>query len=156
MAGFSVHINVEGLGLAEGVLRGIRERSEDLTIPLSAGGVHMTRSIRQNFRVGGRPKKWRPWAPATRRAYGRQPGRARSVLVGRGMRGGLMGSITSKAGRDFLVIGTNKIYGRIHQLGGQAGRGHATTIPARPYLVFQKSDVEVIARMVGEHLAGGA
>ena len=31
-------------------------------------------------------------------------------------------------------VGSNKKYAAIHHLGGQAGRGHKTTLPARPYL----------------------
>ena len=151
MSGFSVHINVEGLGLAEGVLRGIRERAEDLTVPLRAGGFHMMRSIRENFRVGGRPERWAPLRPATPKA--KAPKAKPLIDTGR-----LMGSITFRATKDRLAVGSNVIYARIHQLGGRAGRRHAVTIPARPYLVFQSAsggDVEVIGRLVGEHLAGG-
>ncbi|MCZ6701004.1 MAG: phage virion morphogenesis protein [bacterium] len=152
MSGFSVHINVEGLsalGGAEAALRGIRERAKDLTAPLRAGGFHMLRSIRENFRAGGRPTRWKPLASATLKAKASKT----NLLVDTGR---LMGSITFRAERDELAVGSNVIYARIHQLGGRAGRGHATTIPARPYLVFQKSDVEVIGRLVGEHLAGEA
>lgn len=31
-------------------------------------------------------------------------------------------------------IGPTAVYGRIQELGGVTGRGHATTLPARPYL----------------------
>ena len=31
-------------------------------------------------------------------------------------------------------VGSNKKYAAIHHLGGQAGRGHKTNLPARPYL----------------------
>lgn len=31
-------------------------------------------------------------------------------------------------------IGPTAVYARIQELGGQAGRGHATTLPERPYL----------------------
>ena len=152
MSGFSVHINVEGLGLAEAALRGIRERAKDLTVPLRAGGFHMLRSIRENFRAGGRPTRWKPLASATLKA--KAPKTKLLVDTGR-----LMGSITFRAERDELAVGSNVIYARIHQLGGRAGQGHATRIPARPYLVFQSAsggDVEVIGRLVGEHLTGEA
>lgn len=48
--------------------------------------------------------------------------------------GGLAASIQTAYGTDYAQIGTNKVYGRIHFLGGEAGRGHAAKIPARPYL----------------------
>lgn len=147
MPGFDVSINLEGLGLAEDAVRRIRERALDLTVPLKAGGVHMMGSIRRNFKVGGRPKKWTPLKPATLKAKAPKT----KILIDSAR---LMGSITFKEGRDRLHVGTNLIYGPIHQFGGQAGRGLATTIPARPYSVFQKSDVRVIARFIGEHIAG--
>ena len=33
-----------------------------------------------------------------------------------------------------VIFGSNVIYSRIHQEGGEAGRGHASKIPARPFL----------------------
>lgn len=149
MPGFDVEIDFEGLGLAEGVIRRIRERALDLSIPLRAGGVHMMGSIRRNFKVGGRPKKWTPLKPATLKA--KAPKTKALIDSAR-----LMGSVVFKESRDRLDVGTNLVYGRIHQFGGQAGRGLATMIPARPYLVFQESDVRVIARFIGEHLAGAS
>lgn len=48
--------------------------------------------------------------------------------------GRLAASIHEDYGPDHASVGTNVIYAAIQQLGGQAGRGHAVTIPARPYL----------------------
>ncbi len=48
--------------------------------------------------------------------------------------GGLLDSIHADHGDDYAQIGTKLVYARIHHLGGQAGRNHAVTIPARPYL----------------------
>lgn len=33
-----------------------------------------------------------------------------------------------------VQVGPTIVYGRIQELGGRAGRNHATTLPARPYL----------------------
>ena len=46
-------------------------------------------------------------------------------------------------GASFASIGSNKPYSAIHMFGGETGRGHATKIPARPYLPFnpQTSDL---------------
>ena len=147
MAGFDVSIDFEGLGLAEETIRRIRERALDLSVPLKAGGVHMMGSIRRNFKVGGRPKKWVPLKPATLKA--KAPKTKKLIDSAR-----LMSSITFKESRDRLDVGTNLIYGPIHQFGGQAGRGLATTIPARPYSIFQESDVRVIGRFIGEYMVG--
>lgn len=37
-------------------------------------------------------------------------------------------------GRWEAQIGPTAVYGRIQELGGVTGRGHATTLPARPYV----------------------
>ena len=52
------------------------------------------------------------------------------------LRGNLAKSISRKVTNGSVVIGTNVKYARIHQLGGQAGRGHKAQMPARPYLPF--------------------
>jgi phage virion morphogenesis protein len=53
--------------------------------------------------------------------------------------GQLKRSLTFEAFPDGSVIfGSNMVYARIHQQGGQAGRGNKTTIPARPYMGVPK------------------
>lgn len=53
--------------------------------------------------------------------------------------GQLAASLTTQASNDFARIGTNKVYAAIHHLGGQAGRGHKVSLPARPYLPIDGS-----------------
>jgi phage virion morphogenesis protein len=49
--------------------------------------------------------------------------------------GQLKRSLTWEAFPDGSVIfGSNMVYARIHQQGGQAGRGRKSLIPARPYM----------------------
>ena len=48
--------------------------------------------------------------------------------------GQLAASLTTQVGNNYARIGSNKKYAAIHHLGGQAGRGHKTNLPARPYL----------------------
>ena len=48
--------------------------------------------------------------------------------------GQLAASLTTQVGSNHALIGSNKKYAAIHHLGGQAGRGHKTNLPARPYL----------------------
>ncbi len=82
--------------------------------------------------------------------------------------GQLMGSIVWQlSGDDTLKVGTNKIYGAIHQLGGKivprtanalvfrlGGKlifAKSVTIPARPYLGLSASDVEAILDVIADH-----
>ncbi|MEU0818968.1 hypothetical protein [Streptomyces mirabilis] len=63
------------------------------------------------------------------------PGEPPSLVTGT-----LRRSITVKGphplglGRWEAEIGPTAVYGRIQELGGVTGRGHATTLPARPYV----------------------
>ncbi|KAF1024265.1 MAG: hypothetical protein GAK37_03163 [Pseudomonas sp.] len=74
---------------------------------------------------------WPQLAPSTiaaRKAKGRG---AHPILQ---VTNALARSITTSAERGFAQIGSNLIYAPIQQLGGQAGRGHGVTIPARAFL----------------------
>ena len=57
-------------------------------------------------------------------------------------------SITHRVSGDAVEVGTNVVYGAIHQFGGQAGRGHSVTLPARPYLGVSTGDRRAILRIV--------
>lgn len=48
--------------------------------------------------------------------------------------GRLMGSIDTDYDDRQAAVGTNVVYGAIHQFGGETGRNKATEILARPYL----------------------
>ncbi len=75
--------------------------------------------------------------------------------------GQLAASITTQSGNNFARIGTNKVYAAIHHLGGQAGRGHRTTIPMRRYLPIdgsgelQPNGERQILKIVTDALARG-
>ena len=53
--------------------------------------------------------------------------------------GQLAASLSTQYTNDFARIGTNKPYSAIHPIGGQAGRNHKVSIPARPYLPINSS-----------------
>ena len=59
-------------------------------------------------------------------------------------------SIKRNLGADFVEVGTNVIYGAIHQLGGDAGRGHAVHLPARPYLPENVDQIKSLDALVDE------
>lgn len=96
---------------------------------------------------------WTPHAPATvmRRALRGGSGTGSAQILIDSAR--LRNSITHVAGRDRVSVGTNVIYAAIHQLGGQAGRGGAATIPPRPFLGLDAADREDIPEILKRHLA---
>lgn len=63
-------------------------------------------------------------------------------------------SIDYAATSDLVMVGSNVVYARIHQLGGQTGKGHKVTMPARPYLGVSKADMEEVKSILHDFLAG--
>jgi phage virion morphogenesis protein len=66
--------------------------------------------------------------------------------------GQLATSITTYYDKESAIIGSNLAYAAIHQLGGQAGKGKKTTIPARPYLVLTNGDLSEILLLLFKYL----
>ncbi|UDM18429.1 phage virion morphogenesis protein [Vogesella sp. XCS3] len=78
--------------------------------------------VEDNFAAEGRPR----WTPSQRASS------ENGVTLQQ--TGRLASSIVTDYDAASVVIGSNAEYARIHQVGGQAGRGHAVELPARPYL----------------------
>ncbi len=93
-------------------------------------------STEENFKEEGRPK-WKDLAEITkkkREKKGKWPGPILQVE----------GQLASSVSTYYATIGSNLPYAAIHQLGGQAGKNKKVTIPARPYLHLDSSDIEEI------------
>ena len=93
-------------------------------------------STEENFKVEGRPK-WQDLAESTkkqRKKKGTYPGLILQVT------GQLASTVNTYYDDNSAVIGSNFDYAAIHQLGGQAGKGLKTEIPARPYLQLTDDD----------------
>lgn len=100
----------------------------------------MADSTEENFKEEGRPN-WKDLSEKTktaRKKTGHYPGQILQVS------GQLALSVTTQYDDTSAVIGSNKIYAAIHQLGGQAGKNKKTTIPARPYLQLTEDDFDEI------------
>ena len=84
---------------------------------------------------------------------GRAAWRGRLPLTDRGIlrRRATTGATILVTPRSFEYE-VNDIRAAIHQFGGQAGRGHKSIIPARPYLMFQKEDIAYFERSLLEHV----
>ena len=137
----------------------------DTTPVMKAIGVGLRRTVHDRFMDAVDPHG-NPWAPLNSgyAAIKRGPG----ILRGAGVAGGLMGSITSRAARDSVEVGSNNVYAAIHQFGGTivpknaehlifemaGGLVHATsvTIPARPYLGVGPLDEQVITETLVDAL----
>ena len=94
----------------------------------------------------------RPWAPlnaeyaAWKRAF---HGHDRILKL----RGYLRDTLRYQATDVSVAIGSNRVFSAIHQFGGQAGREHKATIPARPYLGVSDDDVAAILEIIEDAFA---
>lgn len=152
MAGIQVMVSVRGANEVVAFLQGVKKRSVDLTPAMKQGGLVMLRSVDKNFKQSGRPVGWKSLSLRYLKRKVAQ-GFSPFPLIKSGARG-LQGSISYEATTRKLVVGTNIIYGRIHQLGGMAGKGHKAHIPARPYLVFQEEDIRRLKALTIAYLNG--
>lgn len=103
-------------------LKDRQARLADFSPLMKAIGLTIIRSTHRTFHEGGRPSKW----PVSMRVA-RDGG---STMLKSGA-SGLLGSITAENDRKSVTVGTNKIYGRLMQLGGiiQPKTKKALTIP---------------------------
>jgi len=154
----------------------LKSNVKDLKPAFREIGEIVRSSVIRNFQVGGRPDRWEPTrirsiyqaytgkktkSGENRKAYtirGRltknfnrySSGRKTLIDTAR-----LQNSVTARPEADRVIVGTNVIYARIHQLGGMAGRNKKVKIPARPYLLVQDEDWPQIKTRLIEHLKEG-
>jgi len=124
------------------------KRSENLRPLMKNIAGIMADSTEENFKEEGRPK-WKDLSEKTkiaRKKTGHYPGQILQVS------GQLALSVTTQYDDTSAVIGSNKVYAAIHQLGGQAGKNKKTTIPARPYLKFGEDDYQDILKCSNKYL----
>lgn len=112
---------------------------------MAAIGDALVASTVERFDAGEGPDGT-PWEPSQRAVA---EGGKTLVDTGR-----LRGSIGYEASPAHVSVGSNVVYARIHQLGGQAGRGHAVTLPARPYLGISEEDAKEARAILADHLRG--
>lgn len=76
--------------------------------------------------------------------------------------GRLQGSVSTEYDPSTAMIGTNTVYGAIHQFGGKTGRNESVELPARPYLTMdedgnlQSEAVNSVLDTIQRHLESAA
>ena len=136
----NIEIKIDNAEVEKALLE-IAKKAEDLKPLMKNIAGIMADATEENFAQEGRPDKWVDLAESTkkqRQKRGHYPGKILQV------EGALATSIITEYDSESAVIGSNLEYARIHQLGGQAGRGKKTTIPARPYLNLDTTDFNEI------------
>lgn len=106
----------------QAALRRLESSVLDMTPAMRKIAGTLAMVVEDNFEAEGRPR----WTPSQRAS---SEGGITLQQTGR-----LASSIVTDYDAASVVIGSNVEYARIHQFGGQAGRGRKVEIEARPYL----------------------
>lgn len=142
-----IEIKIDNKKIEKALLEIAQKTSNLRPLMKNIAGI-MADSTEENFKEEGRPK-WKDLSEktkTTRKKTGHYPGQILQVS------GQLALSITTQYDDSSAVIGSNKVYAAIHQLGGQAGKNKKTTIPARPYLVVTDDDFEDILSQTQKYI----
>lgn len=144
--GVAIAVTIEDDGIRDALTR-LLGLTANLQPVFDEIGSMLLASTEQRFEdeTGPDGKAWEPHSPATVL----QRGAGAPILRDQGH---LYQSLTYHASRLQAEVGTNRAYARIHQLGGEAGRGRQVTIPARPYLGISDEDRTEIGAILNDHL----
>lgn len=131
-------------------LRGLLGALRDLRPAMAAIAGIAQSSTRRRFDDGKGPDgaAWKALAAstlATKAAAGKSNPK---ILVDHAL---LKRSIQRKYDARQAEVGSNLVYAAIHQLGGQAGRGGAVEIPARPFLGISDADRSDMLEVLAGH-----
>jgi len=156
MAAIALQFDTRSIDRLADNFAAIAAEVDDTTPLMDEIGSYLEFSIARRFELERGPDGI-PW-PATRRGT--------SILKGSPPR--LASSMTRRAERERVSVGTNVIYARIHQQGGtiKPKRGRflrftvggqtffvkSVTIPARPFLGIDQADREAIGEVVEDYL----
>lgn len=132
---------------AVAALQALARRAQDLEPAMDDIGRMLRTSARQRIQAAEAPdgSSWPPLSAATRRRRGES---AKPLQDKRH----LFQSLTWRASASEAVVGSNRRYARIQQLGGEAGRGLKVKIPARPYLGVSDADRGEIGAILLDHV----
>lgn len=157
MSGVSIETRIIDHGVSAGFTR-LAGAMDNTTPVMSAIGTGLVASTHRRFVTQTSPDgaAWAGLHPAYRAIK-----RNSRILTESGR---LRGSVNEQAGNDYVRVGTNVIYGAIHQFGGTIVPKNAShlvfrlatgvvmansvTLPARPYLGISDDDEEMIAETV--------
>lgn len=166
----SLVADLSGLGRVQALLRRAGAQLDDPTPLLREIGAALVQTTRERFDTMTDPlgKKWAAHSADTQigRLGGTKRVYTKKMRFRKGVaekldklrilfrQGHLRHSVTARASRTGVEVGTNLAYGAIHQFGGKAGRGRKVTIPARPYLGLSAVDEDKIVGLAQSYLGG--
>lgn len=152
-AGVSLGIEYDD-SAARRMIAALAARATSLGDMLDDIGASQVTETQQRFEDERDPegKPWEALSTVTLRAKER-----RGVTTARILRdqSDLYDSLTHQVLPRAVRWGANRTYARIHQLGGQAGRGRRVRIEPRPYLGVSEAGQREIEAITRDHMTGG-
>ncbi len=151
MAGVSIRIEIEDAEASAMLarLRALASGGYNLRPMYASIGESMLNSTRQRFEDGKDPEG-QPWLPLSAATLKRKKKNRDRILVESGDLHGLLSYHATNGG---VVVGSDRPYAAIHQLGGQAGRKSArVTIPARPFLGISRGGWTEVHEILEEEI----
>jgi phage virion morphogenesis protein len=143
MAGARIEIVVDDAEVKASLKR-LAEKTSDFGPAMKDIGEYLVRSTDERFDAQHDPSG-APWAPLAPSTLARKKGSKILIETSR-----LRDSIHYQAGEDEVQVGTDVVYGAIHQFGGKA----AAEIPARPFLGISDADRLEILDIIEDHITG--
>jgi phage gpG-like protein len=132
MAGTGIEARMDGYQvILDALSRAAKPDMKELAV-FAAGELHDVSNTA--FENEADPVAGGKWAPLK---HPRPDGSVTTILRAHSI---LFDSLTEEGHEDgTAVLGTNMVYGRIHQKGGDTGRGHKSHITPRPYMGVPES-----------------
>jgi len=164
-------IKMDGADAVRERLRGISARVSNLSPIMRAIGDRVVEQTKRRFEAGGPAPDGTPWkSPKTP-----NPKRIRTLTVSGHLRDSMHFELR---GQNTVVIGSNRVYAAIHQLGGttkahiirprnkgglfwpgakhpmKSVRHPGSVIPARPFLGLSTANSNELLGLINEYIAG--
>lgn len=165
--GFSVSVSLSDDRI-QAALGRLAVAAGDLTAAFDDIGAGLVTSTMRRFETETDPtgRPWRPLSIGT--IIGRIGSRAKTFTLKGDLRkpaaryvaalkilqhrGHLKGSIHHRATSEGAEVGSDRVYARIHQFGGKAGRGKKVTTPPRPYMGVDQGDEAMMLGILRAHI----
>lgn len=151
-----IKVEVQDAELQQG-LQALIETGRDLTPVMADIGEQLLNSTRQRFSDQVSPDG-QAWSPLSHATKARKKKNKDKILTEEGR---LRRLLSVQAGKDYVEVGSTRIYAGTHQFGAERG-AYGTTqrgapipwgdIPARPFLGVSNTDKKTILEIIQKHL----
>ena len=151
-----ITVEVQDAELQQG-LQAFIETGLDLTPVMADIGEQLLNSTRQRFSDQVSPEG-EAWSPLSHVTKARKKKNKDKILTEEGR---LRRLLSVQTGKDYVEVGSTRIYAATHQFGAERGAygktQHGTpipwgNIPARPFLGVSDNDKKTILKIIQKHL----